>query len=166
MSNESGRSMVEMLGVLAIIGVLSIGGIAGYRYAMNKHKANEWMNNYSLFLTNLKAAYEMNPPNKAEEWTFSSDEFSAVSYGNYPEMPDYLKGAIIEYRLAPVDNAEVCKIIFEEVDVLQDLNDLNIKETLLNGCGLGEAPLDGQDHILENCDTFSNWPVRPYCNYI
>ena len=28
---ESGRSMVEMLGVLAIIGVLSIGGIAGYK---------------------------------------------------------------------------------------------------------------------------------------
>ena len=28
MNNESGRSMVEMLGVLAIIGVLSIGGIA------------------------------------------------------------------------------------------------------------------------------------------
>ena len=27
--NESGRSMVEMLGVLAIIGVLSVGGIAG-----------------------------------------------------------------------------------------------------------------------------------------
>ena len=32
--NQSGRSMVEMLGVLAIIGVLSIGGIAGYRAAM------------------------------------------------------------------------------------------------------------------------------------
>ena len=30
MTTESGRSMVEMLGVLAIIGVLSIGGIAGY----------------------------------------------------------------------------------------------------------------------------------------
>ena len=27
--NESGRSMIEMLGVLAIIGVLSVGGIAG-----------------------------------------------------------------------------------------------------------------------------------------
>ena len=38
---ESGRSMVEMLGVLAIIGVLSIGGIAGYTMAMNRHKANE-----------------------------------------------------------------------------------------------------------------------------
>ena len=30
----SGRSMIEMLGVLAIIGVLSVGGIAGYSKAM------------------------------------------------------------------------------------------------------------------------------------
>ena len=39
--NESGRSMVEMLGVLAIIGVLSIGGIAGYTRAMRNWRANE-----------------------------------------------------------------------------------------------------------------------------
>ena len=39
--NETGRSMVEMLGVLAIIGVLSIGGIAGYTLAMNRYRANE-----------------------------------------------------------------------------------------------------------------------------
>ena len=38
---ESGRSMVEMLGVLAIIGVLSIGGIAGYTQAMKKYRVNE-----------------------------------------------------------------------------------------------------------------------------
>ena len=38
---ESGRSMVEMLGVLAIIGVLSIGGIAGYTMAMNRYRTNE-----------------------------------------------------------------------------------------------------------------------------
>ncbi len=37
---ESGRSMVEMLGVLAVIGVLSVGGISGYTLAMNKHRAN------------------------------------------------------------------------------------------------------------------------------
>lgn len=41
---EQGRSMVEMLGVLAIIGVLSIGGIAGYTYAMNKHRTNVLIN--------------------------------------------------------------------------------------------------------------------------
>ena len=42
--DESGRSMVEMLGVLAIMGVLAIGGIAGYRYAMDKYNANEILN--------------------------------------------------------------------------------------------------------------------------
>ena len=38
--SESGRSMVEMLGVLAIIGVLSVGGIAGYSLSMRRHRAN------------------------------------------------------------------------------------------------------------------------------
>ena len=38
---QSGRSMVEMLGVLAVVGVLSVGGIAGYTYSMNKYYANE-----------------------------------------------------------------------------------------------------------------------------
>ena len=42
--NETGRSMVEMLGVLAIMGVLSIGGVAGYRYAVDKMNANEIIN--------------------------------------------------------------------------------------------------------------------------
>ncbi len=38
--SQCGRSMVEMLGVLAIIGILSIGGIAGYTKAMEKIKSN------------------------------------------------------------------------------------------------------------------------------
>ena len=42
--DESGRSMVEMLGVLAIMGVLAIGGIIGYRYAVDKYNANEIIN--------------------------------------------------------------------------------------------------------------------------
>ena len=42
--NEQGRSMVEMLGVLAVIGVLTIIGVAGFRYAMNKHYANQTVN--------------------------------------------------------------------------------------------------------------------------
>ncbi len=37
---QNGRSMIEMLGVLAIIGVLSIGGLAGYTMAMNRYRAN------------------------------------------------------------------------------------------------------------------------------
>ena len=49
-TNESGRSMVEMLGVLAIVGVLSVGGLAGYTTAMNKYRATEIMNAISLTL--------------------------------------------------------------------------------------------------------------------
>ena len=37
----TGRSMVEMLGVLAIVGVLSVGAIAGYSKAMFKYKLNK-----------------------------------------------------------------------------------------------------------------------------
>ena len=42
--NESGRSLVEMLGVLAVMGILTIGGIVGFNYAMNKQRANELLN--------------------------------------------------------------------------------------------------------------------------
>ena len=38
---SAGRSMVEMLGVLAIIGVLSVGAISGYSKAMSKYKLNK-----------------------------------------------------------------------------------------------------------------------------
>ena len=43
LKNQSGRSMVEMLGVLAVIGVLSVGGIYGYRYAMDQYKFNKYV---------------------------------------------------------------------------------------------------------------------------
>ena len=51
---QDGRSMVEMLGVLAIIGVISIGGIAGYRMAMNRYQANQIANEINLMRTDAK----------------------------------------------------------------------------------------------------------------
>ena len=50
---SAGRSMIEMLGVLAIIGVLSVGGIAGYSKAMEKFKLNKIIGEYSMFLYNM-----------------------------------------------------------------------------------------------------------------
>ena len=54
-TNENGRSMVEMLGVLAIIGVLSVGGIYGYTTAMRKYKANEIVQAASMLVTVAKS---------------------------------------------------------------------------------------------------------------
>ena len=49
----AGRSMVEMLGVLAIIGVLSVGAIAGYSKAMMKYKLNKQAEQISWLLNAL-----------------------------------------------------------------------------------------------------------------
>ena len=38
---ESGRSMVEMLGVLSVMRIISITGLMGYTYAMKRMRANE-----------------------------------------------------------------------------------------------------------------------------
>ena len=51
--NQFGRSMIEMLGVLAIVGVLSVGGIAGYSKAMEKFKINKIIEEYSMLITGL-----------------------------------------------------------------------------------------------------------------
>ena len=59
LKTENGRSMVEMLGVLAIIGVLSVGGITGYRYAMEKYKINNFVNQLSLLLIDLESQVKM-----------------------------------------------------------------------------------------------------------
>ena len=56
-TNENGRSMVEMLGVLAIIGVLSVGGIAGYSKAMNKYKINKTTDQVSMLVANLRTIF-------------------------------------------------------------------------------------------------------------
>ena len=48
-----GRSMVEMLGVLAIIGVLSVGAIAGYSKAMMKYKLNQHAVAVNMLINNV-----------------------------------------------------------------------------------------------------------------
>ena len=49
--------MIEMLGVLAIIGVLSVGGIAGYSKAMMKFKTNKTIDQIAMTVTNIRTLY-------------------------------------------------------------------------------------------------------------
>ncbi len=76
---EAGRSMIEMLGVLAIIGVLSVGGIAGYSKAMNKFKTNKIADNVSMLVANIKTLY-------AQQNTYDGlNNATAVSMGVVPD---------------------------------------------------------------------------------
>ena len=61
-SSESGRSMIEILGVLAVIGILSIGVLATYSILMQRHRNNELLQEVTMramavstqFLTNTE----------------------------------------------------------------------------------------------------------------
>ena len=94
---ESGRSMIEMLGVLAIIGVLSVGGIAGYSKAMNKFKTNQVADNVSMLVANIKTLY-------AQQNSYTGlDNVSAVDMG---VVPDELTGARTEVSGTKTQNLE------------------------------------------------------------
>jgi len=49
--------MIEMLGVLAIIGVLSVGGIAGYSKAMHKYRINKTIEQITLIAGNVRTFF-------------------------------------------------------------------------------------------------------------
>ena len=76
---QSGRSMVEMLGVLAIIGVLSVGGIAGYSKAMFKHKMSKTMDILSYAVSRVIVLDTLNLGNEI------GGAQDAINYGIIPD---------------------------------------------------------------------------------
>ena len=77
---ETGRSMVEILGVLAIIGVLSIGGIYGYSFAMDKYRANDIIYEVNLRNRDTWNKYQDKDLPEAEEL----DEWAEVTQTGFP----------------------------------------------------------------------------------
>ena len=81
---ENGRSMVEMLGVLAIIGVLSVGAIAGYSKAMMKYKLNKQAEAMNMLLNNAIQNVGRFPNNS----TADGAEYYAVIMDKLGLLPD------------------------------------------------------------------------------
>ena len=80
-ARECGRSMIEMLGVLAIIGVLSVGGIAGYSEVMRKFKVNKTIEIFRDSLFRLSELEAMNWNSFAE----AGETSDYVDFGLLPE---------------------------------------------------------------------------------
>ena len=75
---QCGRSMIEMLGVLAIIGVLSVGGIAGYSKAMEQYKIIKSIDYLTQVIVNIQTVY-------ANQKTYSGLNWqNALQAGVYP----------------------------------------------------------------------------------
>ena len=81
---ETGRSMVEILGVLAVIGVLSIGGIYGYTFAMDKYRANDIVYEVNLRATDVWHKYQEMPLLEPSEDGTDFDEFPDTTGTGYP----------------------------------------------------------------------------------
>ena len=107
--------MVEMLGVLAVVGVLSVGGIAGYTYAMNKHYANELLMGASerAVLVTAQIASGRKPSLKefanhtTAGGTFATDDESVRVYTDGVGIPvSGVKGAVCENLIKATDGTD------------------------------------------------------------
>ena len=82
-TQAGGRSMIEMLGVLAIIGVLSVGGLAGYNMTMEKIRTNKVVEEIQLIMSALDG---FNPG--------SGNKIPNLNYKNYVDTSSALTEAV------------------------------------------------------------------------
>ncbi|MBQ7413405.1 MAG: hypothetical protein IJV07_03935 [Alphaproteobacteria bacterium] len=134
---QSGRSMVEMLGVLAIVGVLTIGGIAGYRYAINKSNANTILNAVSQMAVTASTELTTQGTINLSEW---KDENGNLSInGAYDVTTEQYNDGAFGITVSDM-NDEVCQRI-DGMDwkVPEDIA-INTDESGQSGsCDQGEA---------------------------
>ena len=105
--NETGRSMVEMLGVLAVVGVLSIGGVAGYRYAIDKMNANEIINELKKRAITASQQRVLGQDINLAEYGAILGKYEVAPANGYPEDP-----AFFGLEIAGVPE-RVCDMILE-----------------------------------------------------
>jgi type II secretory pathway pseudopilin PulG len=95
-----GRSMVEMLGVLAIIGVLSVGAIAGYSKTMMKYKLNQHALAVNMLINNVLQIKDQLPRTKGVDTYYANLLYKlnllpdGIVYKNAALYDNYFKESI------------------------------------------------------------------------
>ena len=154
--NESGRSMVEMLGVLAIIGVLSLAGVEGYKYAIAKYTANELLNGVMKRAV-LASNYLMSPANPYQGncCGFSMElleEENGVYYDAWCNGADSLAISI-----DPVSK-ETCEIIAKNLPERITGHRLNGIGCIVCGGGMITCSTNcGGEMLIPECHEEDNW---------
>ncbi len=111
MKKEFGRSMVEMLGTLAVIGVISVAALVGYDIAMAKYHTNNISHDVGLAMTAIDSMpFDQIPfPENAE----SVDKLSLKSNYSIYYAADYDSEFYIEVRNL---GQKVCDYLYEDAN--------------------------------------------------
>ena len=161
MQNETGRSMVEMLGVLAIIGVLSIGGIQGYTFAMNKYRANNVLNEINMashqlateLVTSRNAQKMLSLGNPYDNGTMTTENYPFdYGCGNYDSAERACQQAEQGYWVSVGGLTEkVCQTMLAENGFLPYIAETKLNgETVTDGINCTEE--DNEITFLFNAD--------------
>ena len=101
-SEESGRTMLEMLGVLAIMGIITYGAIAGINYGMVSYRINQTYADVQEIVQGVQDLYSWSPEYPASETDImkaacNNDLFSgSCTTGN-----EFHGGAFGEIKIVP-----------------------------------------------------------------
>ena len=166
---QSGRSMVEMLGTLAIIGVLSIGGITGYSYGMDKYRANQTINDIMLRAVDLMTqASQGRDALSLDEWI---NEPFVYDFSNPAYSDDDLGLIMFDVGANNKISQRVCEMIFDGLSnsVIQiDINE-RVSESK-NDCASDNTMtfyFEGASTALNNdseCKTNTDCGEGNYCD--
>ena len=104
--------MVEMLGVLAIMGVLAIGGIAGYRYAMDKYNANEILNEVRKRAVTASQQRILGRTIDLSEWSNTIQDHPVTTADNYNGDTSFFALTVSGIEKSVCDHVIKEKILF------------------------------------------------------
>ena len=110
LNTQNGRSMIEMLGVLAIIGVLSVGGIAGYSKAMSKYRINKTIEQITLIAGNIRAFWGPQKNYDGVDCTCNSAGSNCGGQSSNDGCPIVKKAKILPDEMITVEGGKITSI--------------------------------------------------------
>ncbi len=127
-----------MLGVLAVIGVLSVAGIAGYQYAMNKYRANQIANELNLASAQISFAlmkphsedYYLTLGSPYDDGTLSSGFTFTYGCGTDTGMVGCFSDDTSYYETLSGLPEELCKTVAQLTQNLPNLVEQKVNDTV------------------------------------
>ena len=103
--NEQGRTMLEMLGVVAIMGIITYGAITGINYGMTSYKISQTYNEVQNMIEGVQDLYSWSKTypdsGKMMDAIKNNDVFPGIATGTGADQ--YFKGQFGKVNVQPID---------------------------------------------------------------